>query len=359
MLRIDERYLFIISFTDEDIKQKEDETISDSIGKEDYFPNKIIKSNMSSEVNRCYPCRYCDVKFKLMHHKNRHEMTVHLMDGKTENKMPFNCSFCRTKFYNIAHKNRHEARVHYDQAVDKVIKNENGIKCLYCPRTFIKSSQIKRHQAICWKVNESEEENHQAYQRPNVSEDFDDSEDPEESSQPSEISNDSDHNDKENNNIIITGRPYHCEKCSKSFTRRYDLKRHISQVHLKLKLKQSDICEPEESKQLLDISEETKSIGKRLSYLQCSLCTKTFADSLRLRRHVATHQSKSNRKLAVGSRFHCEKCNGKSYTRRFDLQRHIARAHSKQLIFPCGFCNKKFAVQIDMKQHENKIHLTN
>ena len=128
-----------------------------------------------------------------------------------------------------------------------------------------------------------------------------------------------------------------CISCEKTFSRKHDLTRHIARVH-----------------------------DKKFSF-SCTFCLKMFAIEKDWKKHEkweckqsvtpkkghATPRVKFGQVKSEEQRHLCIVCN-KSYSKRYDLKRHMDRDHIKELSFSCRYCTQLFAVQHDMKRHERR-----
>ncbi|CAD5111291.1 DgyrCDS612 [Dimorphilus gyrociliatus] len=106
---------------------------------------------------------------------------------------------------------------------------------------------------------------------------------------------------------------------SKGFSWKRDLKRHISDVHLKLKP------------------------------FTCDKCGKSFAQKSKLKAHISSFHE--------GNRpYKCETCNI-AFSLKKDLNRHISGVHMNIRPFKCDVCQKSFGRKIHLERHTSSIHL--
>lgn len=115
-------------------------------------------------------------------------------------------------------------------------------------------------------------------------------------------------------------RPYKCCKCSKSYIRKYHLKRH-ELIHSK---------------------------NKKPS---CNECNKTFKDKFTLKHHSLSKHSKMSKNT-------CYECR-KSLKNKYSLRRHYLYVHSKVKSFKCNKCNEKFVENYQLKNHMISTHSGN
>ena len=113
-------------------------------------------------------------------------------------------------------------------------------------------------------------------------------------------------------------RLYKCDVCEKIFSTKYVLERHTVRVH------------------------------QGLYKLHCEHCGLGFMDGYALKVHTKEHHSESTERQK--SVFHCSICQ-RSFTRKFDLQRHQTRVHQGSYKFQCETCGQGF-----MDTHALKVH---
>lgn len=112
-------------------------------------------------------------------------------------------------------------------------------------------------------------------------------------------------------------RPYRCQYCCFSTTRRYRLQQHES-LHT--------------------------GIGRH----GCATCNKTFGTLTKLRQHkVRVHDKRPTH--------FCSICDFSGYTPD-DVRRHNFRCHSGELKHPCSHCNGKFSSEIALRYHCKRVH---
>lgn len=118
---------------------------------------------------------------------------------------------------------------------------------------------------------------------------------------------------------------YICDYCSKSFTKKCTLGKHIENYHT---VKSSE---------------------------QCEQCGKTFKTKAHLKEHSYAHDK-------VLDRFTCEYC-GKIYSTPRGFRRHMTRKHYqvnpelyKKKPYPCAVCNKVLTSETNLKNHTLRQH---
>jgi len=105
-------------------------------------------------------------------------------------------------------------------------------------------------------------------------------------------------------------KPYGCSVCTKSLSRKLDLKRHM-RVHT----------------------------GEKL--YSCSQCSKSFAQSSGLQGHLRIHSGEKP--------YSCSQCS-KSFAHSSGLQKHL-RIHSMEKPYSCKNCTMSFARSDKLKRH--------
>ena len=76
-----------------------------------------------------------------------------------------------------------------------------------------------------------------------------------------------------------------------------------------------------------------------------------FSNSIKLN----SHKLDVNKDQKTSNTFECEVCKRKM-KRKYHLERHILRMHSKIKNFKCENCHKSFYIKEDLKTHTNHVH---
>ena len=130
---------------------------------------------------------------------------------------------------------------------------------------------------------------------------------------------------------------YFCASCSKSFTQKKLLKRHIDRVHNKLKTRSCNICAKSfYDKADLDQHKKTHSGERPFS---CAHCDKTFSYLTTAKRH---------RRLIHNI---CEIC-AEAAKNQDALKEHMKAKHGPDSLFQCDKCPKSFYEHYKLKKHE-------
>ena len=112
----------------------------------------------------------------------------------------------------------------------------------------------------------------------------------------------------------------HCKSCDKSFKKNIYLKRHIAQVHDKIKNTKCFQC----NKTFFhhqDLKIHTMAVHDKIKNFKCKSCEKTFSQKGNMKTHYET------RHLGIRN-FKCNLCT-ETFTQNQYLQNHFKRLHSK------------------------------
>ncbi|CAL1281059.1 unnamed protein product [Larinioides sclopetarius] len=120
-----------------------------------------------------------------------------------------------------------------------------------------------------------------------------------------------------------------CELCSKSYKRKYDLKKHKVKIH--------EVAD--------DAASKVPPVNK--SFPQCPICKKVFSETCNLNQHLKTHSPSNNYK--------CESCE-KTYSRKHGLMRHL-RSHTGEEPFSCDTCQSTFSRKDVLIRHQRRCVL--
>lgn len=142
-------------------------------------------------------------------------------------------------------------------------------------------------------------------------------------------------------------KPFHCERCDKSFTEKFYYNEH-QLIHTGEKPFSCSKC-PKKFIRKKDYKVHFKTHSDDKPF-ECTICNKTFALKSRLNRHSNIH-------LGIKP-FACEFCS-KQYSRNDDLIIH-RRSHTGDLPFQCTYCPKRFTNQSNcishMRTHKRKVN---
>lgn len=254
-----------------------------------------------------FKCKVCTCTFKEKRYFQSHYQTVH---GK-EKSLLCNVGGCGENFVYRAQRLRHLRQAHpefYEESdqEEENVKGESATECELCNENFESQEELDEH------VMEAHAEN---------LEEGDDSEvtclmcEPAqvfESQQDYSLHVQTDHSDKS----------FECDQCSKKFSFKGSLGRHIRSVHEKIK---NFICD-----------EQT--------------CDKSFSNSYDLKQHVISSHEKGDRSDRT-----CKIC-FKVFKKVKYMQLHEASIHNTEPQFFCPICNRGFSFQRSMDRHIKAIH---
>ncbi|XP_028320249.1 zinc finger and SCAN domain-containing protein 31-like isoform X4 [Gouania willdenowi] len=137
-------------------------------------------------------------------------------------------------------------------------------------------------------------------------------------------------------------RPFKCDVCSKSFTRKDYLQLHMN-LHTGEKLFKCDVCSKcfiQKYKLQIHMRIHT---GERP--FECDVCRKCFTRKASLQSHMNFHTGEKPFKCDV-----CSKC----FILKGNLQSHV-RIHTEEKLFKCDFCSKCFRWGSNLQSHM-RIH---
>lgn len=233
-----------------------------------------LSRHLLSHVSvRPFNCEGCGKFFNRKEHLTRHQMSnPACLDPNVDPLRPYCCPTCGQGFVRKEHLLRHLKRAH-DVDPDPNDGEPKPFSCPICQKTFTRREHLRRHQAI------HEREAKEGTTHSIKSEPMDDVSPP-----PSPIE------------IKLPPAPVKCEICSKIFTRRSHLLRHMKRIH-----------------------------GKSLSgqMHKCEDCNKEFGRRYHLDRHRRIH--------TIAPEYECVTCSEK-----FDqselLDKHMSAAHGNTAI---------------------------
>lgn len=140
-------------------------------------------------------------------------------------------------------------------------------------------------------------------------------------------------------------RPITCEQCGKSYRVEEDLKRHIDDVHKKIKRYPCDLCEK------FFAAKGTRDAHRRIHTgekpFECTECGKFFRSVNLLGIHKRIHRDYRPHK--------CNSCE-KAFRSKQKLEAHEA-IHTGIRPYPCDVCNKMFAAKGEATRHRS-VHFS-
>ena len=137
----------------------------------------------------------------------------------------------------------------------------------------------------------------------------------------------------------ISGKPFKCHVCGKSFTRKHYLKLHCY-THTGKKPFKCEVC-GKSFTQNCQLSRHSQIHTDVYKPYKCHVCGKSFSQNANFTRHSRIHTGEKP--------FKCEVC-GKSFTRNGDLKVH-SWIHTGEKPFKCEGCGKSFTGSSHLKLH--------
>lgn len=158
---------------------------------------------------------------------------------------------------------------------------------------------------------------------------------------------------------VDSTKPNVCTECGKGFSRKSDLKRHIS-THSGERPFSCMKCDFKTSrKDFLKVHERKKHDSNFVKPVVCQMCGKRFALNSQLKIHMRVHNGEHP--------YSCNECNY-STTQKGNLKTHMSTKHpqlldylqsltdennaSEDRVHNCSICSKNFSRKSDLKRHE-------
>jgi len=140
---------------------------------------------------------------------------------------------------------------------------------------------------------------------------------------------------------------FSCNKCSKTFTRKDSLNKHINSVHKSKTVHSCNLCDKTFTRRS-NLKRHQDSVHSSAKPFVCSYCS--FASKRKdiLDRHI--------REKHLGIKYNCEICE-ESFTQLASLKRHINSNHNQDGTFKCAHCNAEFPRKDNLDRHIKSVHL--
>ncbi|XP_078502578.1 uncharacterized protein LOC144758843 [Lissotriton helveticus] len=135
-------------------------------------------------------------------------------------------------------------------------------------------------------------------------------------------------------------RPFHCNICEKSFTKKGHLLQHQS-VHTGERPYHCTVCSKPFSQKAHLVLHQRTHTGERTHH--CTVCSKPFSQKATLVRHQRTHSGERP--------YHCTVCS-KPFSRKAHLVLH-RRTHTGEKPYQCTVCSKRFSRKAYLVQHQS------
>ncbi|XP_046408760.1 zinc finger protein 23-like [Ischnura elegans] len=134
------------------------------------------------------------------------------------------------------------------------------------------------------------------------------------------------------------GRPYSCSACTKCFTRKGGLVKHI-RTHTGERPYSCNVCEKSFVNKGHLVTHARTHTGEKP--FRCNICCKSFNHSGLLNSHMGIHTGEKP--------YSCSEC-GKSFSGKTHLNRHV-RTHSGVKPYSCNECGKSFSSRNHLNRH--------
>ena len=256
-----------------------------------------------NEPNKCK----CGKAFGRLEHLEKHIKSVHL---KIRDCI---CDECGSAFTSTTNLKCHIKSVHHK------IKD---YKCSKCDSRFTNQSELKRHEAKDHTKLQVRRNNEK------LETEFDEYKETE---------------------------PNKC-KCGKTFTRPDSFKKHVKDVHLKIRDWKCEDCGSNFTNNY-SLKDHIKSFHQR-DY-KCSKCDSIFSRRYGLKKHEKNaHNIQSHGNVVdIEPRNHLCKTCGMAFSTKGNLNRHVKIAHSEMIGKSYAECDKSFSWSDHLNDHVKAVHL--
>ena len=159
---------------------------------------------------------------------------------------------------------------------------------------------------------------------------------------------------EEEDEIVIIANPktkrYRCtyEGCSKSYTTKGNLDKHIKEKHLEIKPYKCDSCDKSFA-QKSHLKQHISDVHLKLKPFECDVCGECFAQKSHLKQHI----SDVHLKLKP---FECDMC-GECFAQQNHLDNHKSSQHADLKLVECPDCGEKFKHSKQLETHIKKFHV--
>ncbi|XP_044269028.1 zinc finger protein 429-like isoform X28 [Tribolium madens] len=269
-----------------------------------FVTSRQLTNHRVSHREKKYKCPSCD---RMFIHQSEVKFHVSIQHVKEKS---FSCEFCNYKTAN---------RFVFKNHVIKMHTKDFKFKCDVCNKGYIDEPSLTRHKQIaheglrfvcelCCKEYKYKKD----FER---------------------------HVKQHDPNHVKIKLP--CPHCFKLFTRKYELKRHIDNVHCDVGEKYvCDICgKTMWSKNGWDIH---KKIHSGVKNFKCQFCVKAFFTGEALKKHTRVHTKEKP--------FKCIECE-KTFTQSSSLNNHM-KYHTGEKPYKCDSCKKEFVTRNYLKTHK-------
>ena len=135
---------------------------------------------------------------------------------------------------------------------------------------------------------------------------------------------------------------YICYYCDISFQNENNLTEHGLEKHV------CDIC-CKKFKQTSHLRRHIKDVHEKIKDFMCDYCSKRFKNNAAVKRHQEDVHTQNKKWL-------CDQCN-KRFSSKQTLQNHNRQFHKSGTMYICGICNKSYQSMSHLNRHTKAAHL--
>ena len=275
-----------------------------------------VKNEDGTVMNRGFECGSCKQVFKTLRALSNH-IKAFCKNNMTEDR-PFSCRKCDETFWNSLLLRKHSRKVHKEQVdPNKIVASH---KCQLCSKTFISPAALKLHACrrpcrqfkcqLCDKLYKSQASLVEHMEMV--------------------------HSDKKPE--------YTCEQCGKVYARQRSLKYHLQEHVNGKKMYKCAFCPKQYTSKQSVGEHERKHRGEQVL---CPWCGKNFASMKIFRTHERfIHKNKK--------KYVCTICS-KAYHDSYKLKCHID-SHTGSRNVKCRYCDKRFTYSGSRALHQKTQH---
>ena len=244
-----------------------------------------LKVHIGSHKAKSYPCKFCGKVLSRKYARWHMNSTCPKNKAIPSNLKKYKCPDCNLSFFYPGDRKKHVAEVH--EAIKKYV-------CDVCGKAFSRGGNLQRH--IAGHIGE---------------------------------------------------RKFQCPTCDQAFISKFDMKKHVREVHHKIAQYTCEVCGKTFTKNYNRVR-HLKSHSLVISY-NCRICGEKF-DSAQLRRE---HHKEVHKKRAIP----CSMC-GVALASRDSVKRHASKVHGVSILldYQCHICLEKFESVKLVNRHMREHH---
>jgi uncharacterized Zn-finger protein len=152
------------------------------------------------------------------------------------------------------------------------------------------------------------------------------------------------------NSVHEGKKPFECDICESTFSRKDALYKHVKQTHEEPDLKhQCNICS-KAFKNKDYLTRHVSAVHEGKKPFQCNVCSSAFCSKFKLKQHIGgVHEGTKP--------YQCHLCDAKFYFPSV-MNKHIARIHEgkKEDKIKCSICDKLLASRDSLRDHISVVH---